>query len=709
MDPELDGQGRGARHYRAFISYAHVDERWARWLQRALETYRIPRTLVGRAAGQGPVPRRFRPVFRDREDLGSAADLTEKVAEALSDSDNLIVICSPAAANSRWVNEEIRRFRALGRANRIHCLIVDGDPQADGDDACFPPALLEDGGVEPLAADARKYADGKALALLKLLSGALGIRLDDLRRRDHQRRQRRAMIVTAASLAIVLVMAVLAILAIQARNEADDATERRLAGYDYLLGDLRSKLAEVGRLDLLEDVSAFIAADGEERDIDNLTDEELEDYALAWRELGKVHRSRYEYPEALDMFQRSRDVFWMLSERHPEDRDHYFELGQAEFWVGYVHHDRADFESSIEHMEIYLEVSDQLVEMEPENPVYLSELAWAHGNLSTIERKRVDADFEHMIFHANAAVEHMRQALALSPDSEFLTGALAGVYADLGDAQRRTCDIGGAYRSRLESLAMSRELLERAPRDASRREDVASALSGVGHIERLAGNWQRALESFRQSEQMARQLAELDPGNTDAQWYWHAKRFYLARMQSEVGHVEPAWETLNGLESSLDALADAETEVHAESLAEYGDYKIDFAQLAAARGEVERAGALLDEGTAILAQLARDRPQLHKARSGIAWALTGRWLLGMSPPPADWQSLALDATARSTEELGCSDAELAMRQSVMAGDEAAARQYARFLRQRGYWSPTLVAFCAEYSVCEVEQSRAPDG
>ena len=33
--------------YRAFISYSHKDQRWARWLIRKLEAYRVPRNLAG--------------------------------------------------------------------------------------------------------------------------------------------------------------------------------------------------------------------------------------------------------------------------------------------------------------------------------------------------------------------------------------------------------------------------------------------------------------------------------------------------------------------------------------------------------------------------------------------------------------------------------------------------------------------------------------
>ena len=47
--------GRDFR-YRAFISYSHSDEKWARWLHRALETYGIPKRLIGQKTEMGPVP-----------------------------------------------------------------------------------------------------------------------------------------------------------------------------------------------------------------------------------------------------------------------------------------------------------------------------------------------------------------------------------------------------------------------------------------------------------------------------------------------------------------------------------------------------------------------------------------------------------------------------------------------------------------------------
>lgn len=46
--------------YRAFISYSHADTRWARWLHRGLESFRIDKDLVGRETSTGVIPEALR-------------------------------------------------------------------------------------------------------------------------------------------------------------------------------------------------------------------------------------------------------------------------------------------------------------------------------------------------------------------------------------------------------------------------------------------------------------------------------------------------------------------------------------------------------------------------------------------------------------------------------------------------------------------------
>jgi TIR domain-containing protein len=205
MDSADDIAAVPSPRYWAFISYSQRDAQWAQWLHGAIERYSVPRVLVGQRVGSEPIPNRLFPVFRDREELATAADLGREIRQALRVSRSLIVICSPNAAASRWVNEEIRTFKATGRTDRIFSLIVAGEPYAatleKGELAeCLPPALrfhaepdglFTDQRAEPLAADIRQGKDSRRNALLKLIAGILNVRFDELRRREDERARRR--------------------------------------------------------------------------------------------------------------------------------------------------------------------------------------------------------------------------------------------------------------------------------------------------------------------------------------------------------------------------------------------------------------------------------------------------------------------------------------------------------------------------------------
>lgn len=241
----------GAYRYKAFISYSHADKKTAEWLFRRIETFRTPRPLVGAEGRWGAVSARLTPVFRDREELSTAAALGDVLTSALKDSEFLVVLCSPAAARSRWVNEEIRAFRAMHGSARVLAIIADGDPAApvgEGLAGCFPPALLApatEGGrpEEPVAADLRGDGDGDRLAFLKLAAGLLGVGLDDLVHREARRRHRVQAAITALSSTITLVLAAITLFAVEQRKEAErqrviaeDERDTATSALDYLVG-----------------------------------------------------------------------------------------------------------------------------------------------------------------------------------------------------------------------------------------------------------------------------------------------------------------------------------------------------------------------------------------------------------------------------------------------------------------------------------------
>ena len=235
------------RYYAVFISYRHADNKetgrqWATWLHQALETYEVPKDLVGTNNNRGePIPESLYPVFRDEEELPADADLTQNISRALENSVTLVVLCSPRSVDSQFVADEIRYFKELGKSERILALMIDGEPNASDDPGkhkagispemeCLPEPLRrgvwrEEGGIdwsqrtEPIAADARpqgmpvqgwttgpayrlalsregkltareitarvhEYEERLGLAKLKVIAGALGVSLGTLTQRD---------------------------------------------------------------------------------------------------------------------------------------------------------------------------------------------------------------------------------------------------------------------------------------------------------------------------------------------------------------------------------------------------------------------------------------------------------------------------------------------------------------------------------------------
>jgi hypothetical protein len=103
----------------------------------------IDQDLVSRVTPAEPIPKPLRPIFRDRQYFDAGASLREQTRVALDESAALVLLASPHAARSNYVNEEVRLFKSRHPDRAVIPLVVEGDP--DGlEKNCFPPALRPD-------------------------------------------------------------------------------------------------------------------------------------------------------------------------------------------------------------------------------------------------------------------------------------------------------------------------------------------------------------------------------------------------------------------------------------------------------------------------------------------------------------------------------------------------------------------------------------
>ena len=140
-----DARGSLSFEYFAFISYSRKDSHVAGWLQRKLEWYRFPTDLV--ESGESSThPTYVRPVVRNMTDLEVESNsFWEDIRSKLDRSRFLIVLCSPNAAKSAYVDREIRHFlhdsRRPSALQQVVPLIVAGQPGTADETECLPAVL----------------------------------------------------------------------------------------------------------------------------------------------------------------------------------------------------------------------------------------------------------------------------------------------------------------------------------------------------------------------------------------------------------------------------------------------------------------------------------------------------------------------------------------------------------------------------------------
>ncbi|HEY0044524.1 MAG TPA: TIR domain-containing protein [Allosphingosinicella sp.] len=518
-------------HYTAFLSYSHKDADAARRLHRRLEAYRLPKRLVGAAGARGEVPARLTPVFRDREELPAAGDLSEMVRSALAQSRALIVLCSPGSAASPWVAREITAFRELHPGRPVLAAIIAGEP-CD----CFPAPLLANGS-EPIAADLRPERDGQRLGFLKLVAGLAGVPLDALVQRDAQRRLRRVTAVTVGALVAMLAMTVMTAMAVTARTEAERQRAEAEGLIDFMLTDLRDRLRKVGRLDVMQAVNARAllyyrgdsAAPGS-------TGQPAARQARTYLAIGEDHLERGDLDGALAAFRKAGSLARRELALFPADPQLLLDAAKSDNGIGRVEAARENWSAAERQFRAYAEATEPLA------AAALAEAAAASINLGNAAAGRKDEQTAER--HYGKAVRLLGTAASLNEGDSHLRSILANAEAWLADTFYRR----GLWQQSLEHRRRQHAILQglRSEERQNAETDFRFAASDRGLACSLwkTGDRHAAAVHFREAYEAAVKLDRRDPDN--ARWRLLRQKLaddlLRAGIDTPPGSVQPAGE-----------------------------------------------------------------------------------------------------------------------------------------------------------------------
>lgn len=173
----------------AFISYSHADKKAAEELQKVLDDFHLSDALKEKYPDR---PEVLREIFRDDTGLPACSNLTKEIQKQLEQSNYLIVVCSPNAVKSDWVNKEIEYFKYKRGLKYIYPFVVDGIVNAKSPNEgkeCMPKALRP---YKGRAANISTYSFEHAI--IEILATILKIEVDEIWQRhvrlEEERKQK---------------------------------------------------------------------------------------------------------------------------------------------------------------------------------------------------------------------------------------------------------------------------------------------------------------------------------------------------------------------------------------------------------------------------------------------------------------------------------------------------------------------------------------
>ena len=229
VQPAQTEPNTGQVRFDGFMSYSHTaDNLLAPRLQAALQTFAKPWWK-----------RRALRVFRDQSSLSANPHLWSSITTALDASDWFILLASPEAAASSWVDREVAYWRQHKDPRKILPVLTDGTLTWDeassrlGPDSSVPPSLLDAFSGEPRWVDLRWAEEETQLDLRNghfrdvvadIASSLRGIPKDDLESeevRQHRRARRTAWGAGIALIVLAVATATGAVIAVDQRNQAE--------------------------------------------------------------------------------------------------------------------------------------------------------------------------------------------------------------------------------------------------------------------------------------------------------------------------------------------------------------------------------------------------------------------------------------------------------------------------------------------------------
>jgi len=467
--------------YDAFVSYSHAkDKPIAAALQSVIQRL-----------GKPWYRRRALRVFRDDTSLSATPSLWPSIEQALGNSRFLILLASPEAATSPWVNKEISFWLDHKSADTLLIALTDGELAWDntvgdfvsGEDMPLPPVLTGRLASEPKWVDVRGYRDGADARDARFIDAGAdfaaairGMPKEDLLSQE-VRQQRRALTLAWSAAGTLAVLIALAGWQWWEAEGAKRSAQRERDRAETNFGIAKSAS---------DHVVFRIAQDL--RDVQGMRVESVRQILDTARSMmDELARAA---PDDLRL-QRSRSV--MLNEF-------------AETYVG-----AGDLTRAQSAADESLVIARKLAATD------LGNTGWQHDVSVSLERlgdvRLAAGDRAAALAAYEEGLTIRRKLAAADPGNARWQREVSVSLEKLGDARLAEGGRAGALAAYQEGLTIRRKLAATDPGNAGWQRDLSVNLDRMGDLQLAAGEARDALAAYEESLAIARKLAAADPGN----------------------------------------------------------------------------------------------------------------------------------------------------------------------------------------------------
>jgi eukaryotic-like serine/threonine-protein kinase len=337
-----------------------------------------------------------------------------------------------------------------------------------------------------------------------------------LRASERMDRRKRLLsrIAIGALAALSIISTSLAIMATRASFIAERNRNEALDLIGYMLVELSDQLRPTASTAPMKSISTRALKFLERQDVDDMAPGDLINYSRALRTRGEVMSIEEKDASAKALFERADAMAQRAMKMQHTSTQAIAEAGQTAFWLGTEFNAAGKSDEAMAEWTHYLQHTEELLTLDPNNPDWWQEHAYATANLGYLDQQRGDCASAMLKF--KAAIREMERAIGEKPDADSWRFNWIVARSMTSRCQAQDGRIMEASRGYFRQIVELEALLRRRPDAIDWEQQLASLLHFNASLSASLGRIDDAETQYLEAVDRLTTITKIQP--SDQSW-----------------------------------------------------------------------------------------------------------------------------------------------------------------------------------------------